>query len=238
MQDSTIIATTPLDGTSYTDSVNAALGAVASHYYGPTDPASRPDLYQVVPGTTWWDASVTPRLFKVRNAANDGWVTLFDITGAPGAAIQSLLDAKLPLAGGAMTGTLMLNDASPAASQAYVALISRPAAIRFCIQGVATVASRLAQVVIEQNCLATGMELWSDDAPTGANLTVSIVRKRVATGDDSRSGSIVAAANAASVTFGSMMALLKGDRLRLDIAGVGSGTPGGNDLLCSVKLIG
>ena len=239
-QESTIIASTPLDGGAYTAQLNAALAALHSSLYGPVDPATRPDLYAVTPGTLWWDTSPTPDELKVRNTANDGWVTLLKLDGAGGPTLQAALDAKLALAGGTLTGFLTLH-ANPtsnlhAATKQYVDSISRPAPLHFTVQGTASVATKLAQVVIAQACQAVGAELYADTAPTGAGLIVTFTRKRTAVADDSRTATIAAGQNGAAVTFGSAMTLLAGDRIRLDVSQVGSTVAGGNDLMATLKL--
>lgn len=239
-QDATILATTPTDGTAYTSQLNAALAALHSSLYGPVDPATRPDLYTVSPGTLWWDTSPSPNVLKVRNDANDAWATLLGIDGSPGAALQAQFDSKLSLGGGALTSFLTLHadptSALHAATKQYVDGVSRPAPLRFNLQGNATVASKLAQAVIEQAAQAVGAELYADTAPVGAALIVTFRRKRTAAADDSRTASIADGQNAASVTFGSPMALQAGDRIQLEVSQVGSTTPGGNDLITTLKL--
>lgn len=239
-QDSTIIATTPIDGAAYTGQLNAALAALHSCLYGPVDPATRPDLYTVTPGTLWWDTSPTPNLLKVRNEANDGWASLLAQDGTPGTALQALLDAKLGLTGGTLTDFLTLHanptSALHAATKQYVDSVSRPAPLHFTVQGTATVATKLAQVVIAQTCQAVGAELYADTAPTGAGLIVTFTRRRTAAADDSRTATIADGQNAASVTFGAALALQAGDRLRLDVSQVGSTVAGGNDLAATLKL--
>lgn len=240
-QSPTIIAQSgPLDGTAYTAAVNAALATAQSGCFGPIDPANQPATFNVQPGFLWWDTTPTPDELKVRNAANDGWVTLLKLDGAAGPTLQAALDAKLALAGGTLTGFLTLH-ANPtsnlhAATKQYVDAVSRPAPLHFTVQGTAGVATKLAQVVIPQACNAVGAELYADTAPTGAGLIVTFTRRRAATADDSRTATIAAGQNAVSATFGSPMALQVGDRIRLDISQVGSTVAGGNDLMATLKL--
>lgn len=239
-QDATIIGTTTVDGTAFTTQLNAAMAAIETCVFGAIDPANQPGLYTVNPGFLWWNSNFSPAQLQVRNATNDGWITILKLDGSPCAALQALLDAKLPLAGGTLTGALLL-AADPvvalgAATKQYVDNTSRPAPIRFYQSGNASVANKLAQVVLGRPAQMVAIELYADTAPVGASLTVTLTRKRTSVADDSRSASITTGNNAASVTLGSPMALLQGDRIRFDITSVGSTTPGGNDLMVTARL--
>lgn len=240
MQDSTIIATSALDGVSFTTQVNAAFATLASAHYGPTDPATQPLVFTVGPGCLWWDTTPTPDELKVRNAANDGWVTLLKLDGAAGPALQAALDARLALAGGTMTGALTLSGAPSsglhAATKTYVDATSRPAPLRYLVQGDASVTTKYAQILVEQSCQLTRIDMWADTAPAGASLSVTLVRRRAAAADDTRTAAITAGNNSVSTVLGTALALLQGDRVRLDISGVGSSTAGGNDLLVTGVL--
>jgi len=176
----------------------------------------------------------------VRDAANTSWVTLLKLDGTPGPAILALINAMLPLAGGTMLGPLVLAGAPTtglhAATKTYVDATSRPAPLRFLVQGNASVASKIAQALVEQDCKLTDIWMYGETAPVGAGLTVTLTRKRVSVADDSRSATIATGTNAIHSVVGSPMALLAGDRVQLGITSVGSTTPGGNALLVTGTL--
>ena len=239
MSQSATVIEAGLDGTTQRLRINEANVSLATCYYGPVDPTSI-DGVTVEPGFVWWNTGVSPTALYVRNDADDDWVDLLDIDGAPGTALQALLDAKLDLGGGVLTNFLTLHadptSALHAATKQYVDATSRPAPVRWYVTGTASVQTNVAQVVLHQAASAVGMRLWSDTAPVGADLEVSVVRKRAGSADDSASGTITAGNNSATATFSPALALLAGDRLRLDVTQVGSGTAGGNDLLVTVQL--
>ena len=236
-----------LDGTSYRTRVNEALATVASTYLGPIDPNEISGI-TVEDGFQWIDNNTTPWEWKVyvptAAAAVDGWLTVFKINATsgnvdPGPYLQSLLDAKLPLAGGTMTGKITL-DADPvsalhAATKQYVDNTSRPAPVRFMSRGVAEIASNLAQVLVSEASQFDEIHVWSDDAPVGADLTVLITRKRAGSGDVTRSATVLDGTNS-KVESVTALALQSGDRLQVAVTGVGSTTAGGNDLLVTLPL--
>ena len=78
--------------------INLALGAVATQNAGPSAPAV------TYPHMPWPDE--TEGLFKIRNAANTGWITLFTLGSANG--------GLLSRAGGTMTAPLVLSNGTPA----------------------------------------------------------------------------------------------------------------------------
>jgi hypothetical protein len=228
-----------LDGTSQRIQISEAHLSLATCYYGAVDPTSA-DGIEVGSGFLWWDTGETPAVLKARNATDTDWVELIYHDGTPASALQSLLDAKLGLAGGTLTGPLLLAG-NPAvalgtATKQYVDATSRPAPVRWCAMGTASVQVKIVQTLIATTASAVGCRLWADTAPIGADLTVSIVRLRAGSADDSRSASIAAGANAATATFSPALAILAGDRLRLDVTQVGSATAGGNDLLVTITL--
>jgi hypothetical protein len=228
-----------LDGTSQRIQISEAHLSLATCYYGAVDPTSI-DGIEVGPGFLWWDTGSTPAILEARNSTDTAWVELICHDGTPGSALQTLLNAKLALAGGTLTGALTLAGdpavALGAATKQYVDATSRPAPVRWCVMGTASVQTKVAQTLIATAATAVSCRLWADTAPVGADLTVSIVRKRAGSADDSRSASLAAGDNAATVTFSPDLDLLAGDRLRLDITQVGSATAGGNDLLVTVTL--
>ena len=239
-QDASVLPAGVFSGDATIAQINAAVKTAQTCAYGPVDPATNPGLWDVAPGFLWWDTSPTPDELKVRNAANDGWTTLLKLDGAAGPTLQAALDGKLALAGGTLTGFLTLHAdpdaAMKAATKQYVDNTSRPGRVAFQLQGNATVANKLAQALMEAPASFLGLHLRADTAPVGASLTVQMTRLRTATADDSRSLSITAGNNETSTTFGTPMALLAGDRLRLDVVSVGSSVAGGNDLLVTARL--
>jgi hypothetical protein len=237
-QDASILPPGIFSGDTVVAQMNAAIKTAQTCAFGPTDPTTQPALYNVAEGFLWWNTSPTPDELQVWDGA--GWVTLLKLDGTPGAVSQALLDAKLPLAGGTLTGFLTLHAdpdaAMKAATKQYVDATSRPSAVRFHVGGNATVANKLAQALIERDASCIGMRAYADTAPVGASLTVQITRLRTSAADDTRTLSILTTANEATTTFGTPLALLAGDRLRFDVTSVGSTTPGGADLMCSLVM--
>lgn len=252
-QDPTIIGEN-LDGTSFRTAINGALTSIGTCYYGSVDPATVAGI-DVEPGTMWWNTGSTdsaePELW-VRDANNAAWYALLTLSGGAASgygavadsALKTGLDGKLSKAGGVLNAGASLRMDSgytpsndyDVATKVWVTSQSRPPDVRWAVYGTAAVQNKVAQALIGTAATATGLRLWADTAPVGSALSVNLVRLRAGSGDETRSLSISAAQNAASTTFGSPLALLAGDRLRLDITGVGSGTAGGNDLLATVTL--
>ena len=86
-------------GAAVRSDINGQLAAIVSNNSGATEPATM-YAYQ------WW-ADTTTGLLKIRNAANNAWIT-----------IGTLADANLgllSLAGGTLTGALLADDAGTAA---------------------------------------------------------------------------------------------------------------------------
>jgi len=244
-QESTVIEE-GLDGTSFRNRVNEALVSVGTTYAGPTDPNEIPGI-TVEEGFQWIDTNTSPWLYKLyvptASAAVAGWLTLWEIdptTGAinPGATLQALLDGKLSLAGGTMTGAITLpgnpSGALEAAPKQYVDTVSRPAPIRFQIRGNAEVQNNVVQVLVSEDSQFNAVHMWADDAPVGSDLVIEVTRLRGVT-TDSRSAEILdgTTSRVKSVTS---LELVAGGRVRVDITGVGSTTPGGNDLLVTLPL--
>lgn len=79
-----------------------------------------------------------------------------------------------------------------------------------------------------------GMLLFAQDAPTGADLTVDLVNGAGA--EQTKIGTLAAAASRQRTLFGAPLSLAAGDILQAKIKSVGSGTPGQNLtvlLICS-----
>jgi hypothetical protein len=86
-------------GAAVRSDLNVQFAAIVSNNSGATEPATM-YAYQ------WW-ADTTAGLLKIRNAANNAWVT-----------VGTLADANLgllSLAGGTLTGALLADDAGTAA---------------------------------------------------------------------------------------------------------------------------
>lgn len=80
--------------------INDALEALVTNSSGLTEPAT---TYPYM----WW-ADTTTSLLKIRNAADDGWITIGDLTSASlGALLKS---------GGTMTGNLLFDDGTTLAT--------------------------------------------------------------------------------------------------------------------------
>jgi len=128
--------------------------------------------------------------------------------------------------------TMAADPTSPlqVATKQYVD--SRPGGVipdvRFLIQGNAVVANKVAQVLIGFGGTFTRLRAWADTAPAGSGLSIRINKNGVSVA----TLSIAAGTNSASTAVS--IAVAAGDRISLDITGVGSTTPGGNDLLVTL----
>jgi hypothetical protein len=128
--------------------------------------------------------------------------------------------------------TMAADPTSPlqVATKQYVD--SRPSGVipdvRFLVQGNAVVANKVAQVLIGFGGTFTTLRAWADTAPAGAALSIRINKNEVPVA----TLSIAAGTNSASTTVS--ISVSAGDRISLDITGVGSTTPGGNDLLVTL----
>lgn len=94
-------------GANFRSELNSILAAVVSQNSGSTAPSTT-YAYQ------WWiDTGVSPALLKIRNAANDAWITVGDVTAANLGLLTSSSAAStyLALAGGTVTGNLEIGTA-------------------------------------------------------------------------------------------------------------------------------
>ena len=85
-------------GANFRAELNTILSAVVSHNSGSSEPSGT--MYAYMP---WFDTSTTPPTYKVRNAANDGWITVAEVTTNFGLA---------SLSGSTFTGDITLNAQS------------------------------------------------------------------------------------------------------------------------------
>jgi hypothetical protein len=103
-----------------------------------------------------------------------------------------------------------------------------PIPVRWLIQGNAVVANKVVQALMDRPGTFTQILMWADTAPAGAALSIRVNRN----GTQVATASIAAGANSSTTSIS--VAVNAGDRLSLDITGVGSTTPGGNDLLVTL----
>ncbi|GAV21621.1 phage tail-collar fiber domain-containing protein [Carboxydothermus pertinax] len=111
--------------------------------------------------------------------------------------------------------------------------------ITFCIPGDAFVKTNFAGWLSDGNYKITRVKIYSDTAPTGADLIIDLNKNgtTIFTTQTNRP-KVVAGTNAGvDVTTIEVNTLAPGDRLTLDIDQVGSTTPGGNNLLVTVVMI-
>nr|BAR23359.1 fiber protein [uncultured Mediterranean phage uvMED] len=85
-------------GANFRSELNTILAAIVSHNSGSTEPSGTKYAYM-----PWFDTGSTPPLYKVRNAANDGWITVAEVTTNFGLA---------SLSGATFTGDITLNAQS------------------------------------------------------------------------------------------------------------------------------
>ena len=85
-------------GANFRAELNTILSAIVSHNSGSSEPSGT--MYAYMP---WFDTSTTPPTYKVRNAANDGWITVAEVTTNFGLA---------SLSGSTFTGDITLNAQS------------------------------------------------------------------------------------------------------------------------------
>ena len=91
-------------GANFRTELNAILAAIVSQNSGSTAPATT-YAYQ------WWiDNGVAPALLKIRNAANDAWITVGDVTVANLGLLSAATAASTyaPLASPTFTGTVTI----------------------------------------------------------------------------------------------------------------------------------
>ena len=93
------------DGASFRSDLNNALSAIVSNNSSSTEPAST-FAFQ------WW-VDTNNTLLKIRNAANDGWVTVGDYSATNFGLLTSASAGStyLALAGGTLTGALNIGTA-------------------------------------------------------------------------------------------------------------------------------
>jgi len=94
-------------GANFRSELNTILAAIVSQNSGATAPTTT-YAYQL-----WIDGGVSPALLKIRNAANDAWITIGDVTAANLGLLPSTTAAStyLALAGGTVTGNLEIGTA-------------------------------------------------------------------------------------------------------------------------------
>jgi hypothetical protein len=94
-------------GANFRSELNTILAAIVSQNSGSTEPTTT-YAFQ------WWiDTGVSPALLKLRNAANNAWITVGDVTAANLGLLTAATAAStyLPLAGGTVTGALEIGTA-------------------------------------------------------------------------------------------------------------------------------
>ena len=110
-------------GANFRAELNTILAAIVSHNSGSTEPSGTKYAYM-----PWFDTSTTPPTYKVRNAANDGWVTVAEVTTNFGLA---------SLSGATFTGDITLN------AQSDVRFADSDSSNYVALQAPATVASNV-----------------------------------------------------------------------------------------------
>lgn len=93
-------------GANFRAELNTILAAIQSANSGAAEPTN-PVAYML-----WVDSGVAPALLKLRNAANNGWITVGDVTAANLGLLTAATAAStyLPLAGGTVTGALEIGS--------------------------------------------------------------------------------------------------------------------------------
>ena len=110
-------------GANFRAELNTILAAAVSHNSGSTEPSGTKYAYM-----PWFDTSTTPPTYKVRNAANDGWITVAEVTTNFG-----LVSAS----GATFTGDITLN------AQSDVRFADSDSSNYVALQAPATVASNV-----------------------------------------------------------------------------------------------
>ena len=85
-------------GANFRSELNTILAAIVSHNSGSTEPSGTKYAYM-----PWFDTGSTPPVYKIRNAANNGWITVAEVTTNFGLA---------SLSGATFTGDITLNAQS------------------------------------------------------------------------------------------------------------------------------
>lgn len=223
-----------LDGEAFTGMVNAAFEAVSTLFYGASDPRQSSQDYNVTPGFMWWHTGGANGTDVLKVWDGRQWVQLLKIDGNPGSVLQGLLDAKLDLSGGTMTGSLIL-AADPtqnleAATKQYVDAASHPDSLAFLIYGEAAVGDNFAARLIDKNCTLTTIRARVGTAPTGAGLTIRISKIPSGSSTPSGSASVTIPAGSTEASASVSLAFSAGDLARLDITSIGSTVAGGSDI--------
>lgn len=119
-------------------------------------------------------------------------------------------------------------------TNADVAGILVPPPLRFTLQGVPIVGTKVVQAVTTKTQTFTSIICYSDVQPTSANL-IFLVKKN---GTLAATCTLTASTNSTlGVVWasGSSFAVVSGDRVSIDITQIGSGVAGGNDLLIGIS---
>ena len=98
MAQSTDYSISNQSGANFRSELNTILAAIVSHNSGSTEPSGTKYAYM-----PWFDTGSTPPVYKIRNAANDGWITVAEVTTNFGLA---------GLSGATFTGDITLNAQS------------------------------------------------------------------------------------------------------------------------------
>jgi hypothetical protein len=98
MAQSTDYSISNQSGANFRSELNTILAAIVSHNSGSTEPSGTKYAYM-----PWFDTGSTPPVYKIRNAANDGWITVAEVTTNFGLA---------SLSGSTFTGDITLNAQS------------------------------------------------------------------------------------------------------------------------------
>ena len=98
MAQSTDYSISNQSGANFRSELNTILAAIVSHNSGSTEPSGTKYAYM-----PWFDTGSTPPVYKIRNAANDGWITVAEVTTNFG-----LVSAS----GATFTGDITLNAQS------------------------------------------------------------------------------------------------------------------------------
>jgi hypothetical protein len=111
--------------------------------------------------------------------------------------------------------------------------------LRFCIQGNASVASKVIQVLMENTARTiTRVQAYADTAPVGADLIIDININGTSIWASTPANrlKITAGSNSGNQTSFDTASIPANTRVSVDIDQVGSSTPGGNDLLINIEI--
>ena len=240
-----------LGGLAFRLRINEAHQTLSTNHYGPTNPH---DLGIVVgDGFTWHDTGTSPHKIKVyistspEPPSEDGWITMLlvnpttgVVTAGPG--LQAQFDLHLLKDGSRkadsleMEASYTISLAKHVATKDYVDAKSRPPDVRWAVFGTATVQNGVGYVLIARSAKFSTIHVYSGDKPTGADLTVDVVRLRGDPPVATARSAVLADGVLYAETAVTELSLIAGDVLRLDVTGIGSTTPGGNQLMVTVPL--